>query len=188
MSLSAAHIAFLQENRETIEKVTTVDFMFRDEAYYVSSSVTPRTIGGRSYQGLGGVLSATGITREGGFKASAVTYRLHATTGPLTLAIDTDKAQYKNLPCIRRVQYYAAGVPVGDPIVKHNGFMNSAKWRVSNSEDYAEIVVRDRRSRKIAPPRFYTDTGQRARHADDAAFQYMATISRGGNLSGWLFG
>ena len=187
MSFDAAQISFLEDNKESISVITTLDMFFRDETFTVSDSLVPRTIGGTLYQNLGGVLSASAIQRQGGFQSSEVTYKLHAEVGPLALAIDTDSAQYKNRDCIRRVQLYAAGVEVGSPITLHTGFMDSARWRVSGSEEFAEIVVRGRFSKRIASPRYYTDADQRSRYANDKAFQYMASFKRGVNLAGWLF-
>lgn len=186
MSFDAAQISLLEERREAVEAVMTVDFMFRDSSVYVSDSVTPRTIGGRVYDGLGGVLEASGVERSNGFEAKAVTYKLYAELGDLALAIDTDKDQYKDRDCIRRIQMYADGVAVGDPIVVHRGFMNSAEWKVSADEEYAEITVRDRFAKRISSPRFYTDADQRSRYSADEAFQYMASFARGVNLAGWL--
>ncbi len=186
MSFDAAQIALLEERREAVEAVMTVDFQFRDGTQYISNSVTPRTIGGQVYTGLGGVLEASPVERSDGFQARAVTYKIRAELGDLALAIDVDKDQYKDRNCIRRIQMFADGVAVGSPITVHHGFMDAAEWRVSADEEYAEITVRDRFAKRIASPRFYTDADQRARYADDDAFQYMASFARGVNLSGWL--
>ncbi len=186
MSFDAAQISFLEERRESVEVVMTVDFQFRDATLYLSNSVVERTIGGQVYTGLGGVLEASPVERSDGFQAKAVTYKIRAQLGDLALAIDTDKAQYKNRDCIRKIQMYADGVAVGSPVTVHHGFMDAAEWRASHDEEFAEITVRDRFSKRIASPRFYTDTGQRAVYADDDAFQYMASFARGVNLSGWL--
>lgn len=186
MSFSAAQIALLEERREAVEAVLTVDFAFRDGTVYVSDSVTPRTIGGQVYDGLGGVLDASGVERSNGFEAKSVTYKLRAELGDLPLAVDTDKDQYKGRECVRRIQMFADGATVGSPIVVHHGFMDSAEWKVSAEDEYVEVVVRDRFSKRIASPRFYTDTDQRSRYSDDEAFQYMASFARGVNLAGWL--
>lgn len=186
MSFDAAQIALLEERREAVEAVMTVDFAFRDMNLYVSDSVTPRTIGGRTYNGLGGVLDASGVERSNGFEAKSVTYKLHAELGGLALAIDTDKDQYKGRDCVRRIQMYADGVTVGGPIVVHKGFMDSVEWKAGADEEYVEVVVRDRFAKRIASPRYYTDADQRSRYSSDEAFQYMASFARGVNLSGWL--
>ena len=187
MSFTAEQIEILEANRESVQVITTLDLHFRDETYTVSDSLVPRTIGGTVYQNLGGILSASAIQRQGGFQASEVVYKLHASLGPLALAIDTDRDQYKNRDCIRRVQLYAAGQAVGDPITLHSGFMDAANWAVSSDQEYAEITVRGRFSKRIASPRYYTDADQRSRYPADEAFQYMPTFARGVNLSGWLF-
>lgn len=187
MSFTAAQIAHLEQNHNTFEAVTLLELQFRDETVRVSDSPVPLTIGGNVYQGLEGVLSASGVSREGGFKASAVTYKLHSLTGPLVAAVDTDRAQYLDREAIRSVQLYADGIAVGDPIVIHRGFMNSARWRKSHNEDFVEVTVRDLFSGRLASPDYYTDAHQRSLYPDDKAFQYVASFEKQTNLSGWLF-
>jgi hypothetical protein len=188
MSFSVAQVEHLERNHNSFEAVTLLEMQFRDGTFYASDSVTPRIIGGNTYQGVEGVLSATGIERKGGFQASSVTYRLHALTGPLAAAVDSDRAQYRDRTCVRSVQLYADGVAVGDPIVLHKGKMDSAKFRKSGSEDYVEVVVRDLFSDRLNKPEYYTDADQQGRFSGDKAFQYVASFVKQTTLTGWLFG
>ena len=192
MSFTTAQIAHLTLNHNSFEAVTLLEMQFRDETLYLSDSVTPRTIGGNTYDPTagenGGVLSATGIERKGGFQASAVMYKLHALSGPLNNAVDNDREQYRDRTCIRSVQLYADGTAVGDPIVLHKGAIDSAKFRKSYHDDYVEITVRDLFADRLNKPEFYTDADQQTRFPGDKAFQYVASFLKTSTLTGWLFG
>ncbi|MCG6111331.1 MAG: hypothetical protein MEQ74_03970 [Paracoccus sp.] len=188
MSFTAAQIAFLDANSDSIEARRTFEVGFASGTVRLIEGSTPWPDGSNTWLAAHGVIQAAGIRASGVMDAHPAQYRFGMVSPELSLAHMNDEAEWRDAVIHQRLVLFVDGEAVGPAIHIHRGKISDIRRIETVRDDYFSITAegpfQDRNSTLLGK---YTDRDQRMRSPGDKGCEYAAQYEvSGAEFTGWL--